>query len=149
LKNSSGFLLQDFMEATQPISFFLSFPQLDIEVQLLTLENVQTHETLVINGDLDMLISRYPSGVSKQWIKEMSQYDHWKYRNISIDSNDNRYKYSSCSSVEYGNYSSSEDEISHYPSEIKAISRTRKATKKAMKKQGRKSRKKRKQSRMK
>jgi hypothetical protein len=144
------------MEAKQPTSFFLCFPPMgtDTDVQAITLENVQTHETLVINicaggFEEDVLISRYPTGVSEEWIKEMSQYDHWKYRNISIDSNDNRYKYSSCSSVEYGNYSSSEDEISHYPSEIKAISRTRKATKKAMKKQGRKSRKKRKQSRMK
>jgi hypothetical protein len=157
LKNSSGFLLQDFMEATQPISFFLSFPQLDTEVhtevQPLTLENVQTHETLVISiceyGYV--LISRYPTGVNEEWIEEMSQYDLWKYRKISIDGNDNRYEYSSCSSDVYGKYTSSlsDDEIRHYPPEIKAISRKRKATNKAMKKKGKKSRKKRKQSRMK
>jgi hypothetical protein len=142
------------MEATQPISFFLSFPQLDTEVhtevQPLTLENVQTHETLVISiceyGYV--LISRYPTGVNEEWIEEMSQYDLWKYRKISIDGNDNRYEWSSCSSDVYGNYSSSEDEIPHYPPEIKA-SRMRKATKKAMKKKGKKSRKKRKQSRTK
>jgi hypothetical protein len=135
------------MEATQPISFFLHF--YTHKVQAITLENVQTQETLVIDEDRDVLISRYPAGVSEEWIKEMSQYEDWEYRNISIDGNDNRYKYSSCSSDVYGNYSSSDDEIPHYPPEINAISRTRKAMKKALKKQGRKSRKKRKQSRMK
>jgi hypothetical protein len=102
-----------------------------------------------------MLISRYPIGANEEWIEEMSHCPMpppgWEYRNIFISGNDNRYKYSSCSSEVYGNYTSSslDDEISHYPPEIKAIRRMKKATKKSMKKKGKKSRKKRKQSRMK
>jgi hypothetical protein len=75
------------MEATQPISFFLSFDRLGTEVQAITLKNFQTHETLIINicaSGFELLISRYPTGVNEEWIKEMSQYDHWKYRNIFI-----------------------------------------------------------------
>jgi hypothetical protein len=140
------------MEAIEPISFFLRFPPMGSKVQALTLENVQTQETLVIicaGGFEDVLISRYPTGVSEEWIKEMSQYKDWEYRKIIIEGNDYRYECSSCSSDANWSSSSSDDELPHYPLKKIKASRTRKETKKAMKKQGRKSRKKRKQSRMK
>jgi hypothetical protein len=83
--------IQDFLEASQAVSFFIKFKIFhdDANVQFLTLENGKTQEKLVIKRETEgydyVSISRYPMRTNEEWIQEMSQHPNRNTRIIGFD----------------------------------------------------------------
>jgi hypothetical protein len=85
-------VFKEFMEARQPISFFIHLDELrdTNNVQSFSLDNAITNEKLVIKGAKrrwgPMTISRYPNDVAEEWIEEMAKYadGKYEYRTIQI-----------------------------------------------------------------
>jgi hypothetical protein len=80
------------MEAEQASSFFVKIALNAAFIQKVTLHNMKTKETLVINGadwDFSVVIARYPMNAKAEWIEGMAkQCWEWnmntQYGNISL-----------------------------------------------------------------
>ena len=77
------------MTSNKAISFFIEIEDsLSDSFPSLSLDNSQTKETLVIKEPTEWgigSISRYPSGASEQWIKEMKKDSARSYRRIVFE----------------------------------------------------------------
>jgi hypothetical protein len=86
-------IFKDFIEARQPISFFIYLINFRAAtVQILSLDNIKTNEKLVIKGATRkagyLTISRYPIEAAEDWIEKMTKCededDEEQYRTIRI-----------------------------------------------------------------